>query len=127
MTHMSVRTSSGTSVTFRIFCFTAYSSYLVQMQIGSIILDVSLHNGSKPHFCSGGAVKACPLKSSNQFTAFISHPIELKLGRMISDISPLNRAEPDPSLSFRGAVGAFCMKYSSIRFDLQPTFLIRSS
>ena len=65
--------------------FTAYSFYAIELKLGRMILDISLHNRLESDFpfSPRGAVGARLLKFSNRFTAYSIYPIELKLSMII--------------------------------------------
>ena len=86
MTHMSVRPS----INYPIIRSTAYN-YPIDLKFDRMIVDISLHNRSKPdfRFLPGRAVGACLLKSSNRLRP-TSLAIKLKLYRIILDLNPHN-------------------------------------
>ena len=95
--------------------FTAYSSYLIELKLGKMILDISPRKLDELDFSPGGAVGTRLLETPNRFTAYSSHTIELKLGMMVLDISPLDRSTSDFSVPPGGAVATRLLKFS-IRF-----------
>ena len=83
--------------------FTAYSSYLIELQVDRMILVISPHDRTKPYLLTSFDSRACPLKFSNRLTVHSSHPIRLKLDKILLDIILRNRYEQD----FPFFLGAF--------------------